>query len=413
MAHTWKSTQYKGVRYREHSTRKHGRQLDRYFNVRFQVAGVSVNEGYGWGTEGMSGSKAAILIAELKEELRTGTGTGKLSDRRKERERTEVEAKQAAQEQERRNITYEQYFRDHYLPELYDSQLKETTITSEYSIHRKWIIPAIGKVLIVDISTLHIQKVSHNIRKAGLAPRSIEMAIGHIRKVINHAIREKYYGGTNPVASLKKKDKPKVANKRLRFLRHREADRLLEALLPRSKNVHDMTLLSLHCGLRASEIFHLTWDKVDMRNKLIHLTNTKGGVDRTVRMTKEVRDMLSRRYTEGSQKLIFPTSTGKPRTTITKTFAATVKDLGLNDGVTDQKLKVVFHTCRHSCASWLVQAGVRLYQVKEILGHSSISLTERYSHLAPDGQASAMDAMEKAMEASRNATTRGRMIAVV
>ncbi len=48
MAHKWVATKFKGIRYREHSTRMHGRQKDRYFNVRFRVAGVSVNEGYGW-----------------------------------------------------------------------------------------------------------------------------------------------------------------------------------------------------------------------------------------------------------------------------------------------------------------------------------------------------------------------------
>ena len=43
-----------------------------------------------------------------------------------------------------------------------------------------------------------------------------------------------------------------------------------------------------------------------------------------------------------------------------------------------------FHTLRHTAASWMVQAGVPLYEVQTILGHSSPLLTQRYSHLAPD-----------------------------
>ena len=71
-----------------------------------------------------------------------------------------------------------------------------------------------------------------------------------------------------------------------------------------------------------------------------------------------------------------------------------VAELGLNDGVTDRLQKVVFHTCRHTCASWLAQVGIPLYQIKEIMGHSTIAITERYSHLCPTGQEAAFAAME-------------------
>jgi len=52
-----------------------------------------------------------------------------------------------------------------------------------------------------------------------------------------------------------------------------------------------------------------------------------------------------------------------------------------------------FHDLRHDFASRLVQAGVDLYQVKDLLGHSSITLTERYAHLAPDASRAAVEAL--------------------
>ena len=54
----------------------------------------------------------------------------------------------------------------------------------------------------------------------------------------------------------------------------------------------------------------------------------------------------------------------------------------------------VLHALRHTCASRMVQAGVDLYSIKEILGHSTIKVTERYAHLSPARLRSAIDALE-------------------
>jgi site-specific recombinase XerD len=61
-----------------------------------------------------------------------------------------------------------------------------------------------------------------------------------------------------------------------------------------------------------------------------------------------------------------------------------VKELKLNKGVTDRRDKASFHTCRHTFASWHAQNGTDLYVLKKLLGHSTIQLTERYSHLRVD-----------------------------
>ena len=64
-------------------------------------------------------------------------------------------------------------------------------------------------------------------------------------------------------------------------------------------------------------------------------------------------------------------------------FARAVKESGLNDGVSDSRQKVVFHTLRHTFASWVIQEGYPIALASEMLGHSSINLTMRYAHLAP------------------------------
>lgn len=75
-----------------------------------------------------------------------------------------------------------------------------------------------------------------------------------------------------------------------------------------------------------------------------------------------------------------------------KIFAETVNTLGLNDGATDRRQRVVSHTLRHNFASWLVEMGTPLYTVSKLMGHRSLKATMRYAHLAPDTQrAAALD----------------------
>ena len=79
---------------------------------------------------------------------------------------------------------------------------------------------------------------------------------------------------------------------------------------------------------------------------------------------------------------------------ISNSFARVVDEMGLNKGVKDVRQKVCFHSLRHSYASWLVEQGVDLYVVKELLGHSTLALTERYSHLANDTLQNAVKLLE-------------------
>ncbi len=366
----WKQAKHKGIRYREHKTRLHGRQPDRYFNVRFQVKGVCVNEGYGWASEGMTASKAFVLMTELKEELKTGKGSGRLADRQKAREQAEQEAKAKRKEQERKAVTYEQYFNTRYLPEI-EKDKSKGTVRDEKSLHKNWILPCIGEMPVADIRELHVKKVSREIQNAGRAPRTAQLALSFVRMVINHAIRENYYSGSNPVSTLPRNSKPKVDNKRIRFFNHAEAKELLKRLLSRSKDVHDMALLSIHCGLRAGEVFNLTWQYVNLESEQVTLIDTKSGKDRTVPMIEVVMEMFKSRKQGARNELVFPNKKGLKRAEMSKTFQRTVDAMGLNEGITDRKNKMVFHSCRHTCASWLVQAGVSLLTVKEVMGHST------------------------------------------
>ena len=90
-------------------------------------------------------------------------------------------------------------------------------------------------------------------------------------------------------------------------------------------------------------------------------------------------------------------------------FRTAVKKLELNAGITDRRERFSFHSLRHSCASLLIQSGVDLYTVKEILGHGSIALTERYSHLA---DSALKEAAKKMPSLIRDQTGQGKVVKI-
>jgi site-specific recombinase XerD len=72
----------------------------------------------------------------------------------------------------------------------------------------------------------------------------------------------------------------------------------------------------------------------------------------------------------------------------------------LSKGIEDKRQKVVFHTLRHTYASWLVERGADLYTVKELMGHKTLAMTERYSHLGENTLKQAVSRLDESLEYS-------------
>lgn len=378
MATKWHSTKFPGVRYREHNTKKHGVGKDKYFAIRYQKDGKRKEEGLGWATEGWSANKAAVVLAELKKGFVTGEGPTRLSEKREAAKEKKDQKQARKREEEIDALNFGKFFEETYFPQSKPNKSPRSW-AREDQFYRLWIFPVIGEKLLKKISPLDLERIKKNMADVGRAPRSIHYCLAVIRQVFNFARALGLYEGDHPVSKIKK---PKVDNRRLRFLTKEEASRLLKDLKLRSQQLHDMALISLHCGLRAGEIFDLTWSDVYLEHGVLMLKDTKGGTNRPAFMTGDVTNMLGSLERGGPGDLVFADRIGNKVKRISNAFSKAVKNLGLNEGVEDKRYLVTFHSLRHTFASWLVENGTDLYTVKELLGHSTLTMTERYSQLS-------------------------------
>jgi integrase len=185
-----------------------------------------------------------------------------------------------------------------------------------------------------------------------------------------------------------------VDNQRIKFFTHEEATTVLEKIKEKSEQLHDMALLSLHCGLRAGEIFNLRWSNAHIEDGILHIFDAKGG-SRQAFMTGKVKEMFKAYEAGKPDELIFKDRHGEQIKDTSDSFTRVIDDLKLNEGIKDRRQRLTFHSLRHTFASWLVQQGTPLYTVQKLMGHKTIALTERYAHLAPDNLKAAVITFEK------------------
>jgi integrase len=167
---------------------------------------------------------------------------------------------------------------------------------------------------------------------------------------------------------------------RLRWLTQEEITRLLEAAgKSRNKELRAAVIVALNTGLRLGELIGLTWERVDLSRCVIRLELTKSGRRREVPMNDASYRALVGLGPKGSGRVF--------KTRYIKTaYNNTVEAAQLDD--------VTFHTLRHTFASWAIMRGVTLKELQELLGHSSLAMTMRYAHLAPEHLRTAVSRLE-------------------
>jgi integrase len=149
--------------------------------------------------------------------------------------------------------------------------------------------------------------------------------------------------------------------------------------------IRNLAVFLLDTGFRFSEAFAFQLDGDHAH--LLHGT-TKTGTGRRVPLTKRARAAAENMLTSSTHTRLLTMKGKQSWDYVSHRFAAATKAVGCPD--------VTLHILRHTCASRLVQRGVPIYTVSKWLGHSSVSVTERYAKLAPNSLSDALVALEAA-----------------
>jgi len=237
-----------------------------------------------------------------------------------------------------------------------------------------------GNVNLDEVSPLDLEKLKSSMLKAGISKSTINRHLAILKTFYNVAI-EWGYANQNPVKGVKffsEKD-----TLRQRILTAKEEDRLLEAA---SEHLKPILIIALHTGMRRGEVLSLQWSPhIDFETREIRVEETKSGKPRIVDINSRLFNELMRLKNENqNNRYVFVNpKTGKPYRKLQTSFDGACRRAGIEG--------LRFHDLRHTFASRLVEEGVDLIRVKELLGHSTVKITERYTHSSREERKKAVE----------------------
>lgn len=236
------------------------------------------------------------------------------------------------------------------------SKRSQTTETGRWKNH---ISPIVGEKLINELTIYDLLELRKSLEAKKLSPQTIFHCLSLLRRILNRVVD---YDPSVQVPKFRNV-MPKFDNRRLRYLSRPELDRLLNVLKRTSKAWFDISVFAVNTGLRRGEILNLGFENINKNDRNICILDSKTHKNRVVPLNRTAFKIISRKKNKNIFTLSAP-----------KIFEQAVEECGLNDGIQDARHKVVFHTLRHTFASWLVQDGVKLEVVSQLLGHSSINM---------------------------------------
>ncbi len=290
----------------------------------------------------------------------------------------------------------------HTLADLVDRYIREVLPhkpknASNSKTQLLWWKVRLGHLSLADLSAATIVQCRNDLlatqtrRKRPMSPATVVRYMAALSHALNIAMKDWGWIEDTP---MRKVTKPKEPRGRERFLSDEERTRLLDACKASSSRwLYTVVVLAISTGMRSGEIMGLRWPQVDLVRQQMLLTDTKNGSSRSVHLAGLALTLMqeaSKLRRIDTDLVFFGNAPKKPDTPI--------KPVDLKKPWTTAvaKAKLVnfrFHDLRHSAASYLAMNGASTIEIAAVLGHKTLQMVKRYSHLANSHTAKVVAAM--------------------
>lgn len=227
--------------------------------------------------------------------------------------------------------------------------------------------------------------------KFQVAKHSAHLKYRNLKAAFNKAVEWDLIP-TNPFAKIRM---PKIPETQPAYINKEQLEKIVKE--EPKQQLKDIYTIAFYTGMRRGELCNLTWPCIDLENNFIKVSNTetfttKSKRERQIPMTKVVREILERMKLENVNNAVGHLFSLDSKNAIDGNYVCRK----FKDAVQCAELssRIHFHSLRHSFCSALVEKGVNVFHIKQLAGHQSISVTERYTHLRKESLNEAMKSLD-------------------
>ncbi len=211
--------------------------------------------------------------------------------------------------------------------------------------------------------------------KAKRTGATVNRYLAALSSCLSYGVKTLQWLERNPVMQI---DKPSESKGRVRFLSDRECNQLLDACRPHA-DLYLAVVLSLTTGARQGEVMSLRFNQIDFKRQVITLHETKNGERRSLPLVGEAFNLLQERAKVRDLKddRIFPPTAKAKKAEcldLRQPWETALRATGIAN--------FHWHDLRHTAASYLAMSGVSLVEIAKVLGHRTLAMVARYSHLS-------------------------------